>query len=1110
MPTPFETYLSKVESDLRGGKATEHTYRSSLELLMESFERGIEASNDPKHIECGAPDFIVEKRKVPLGYVETKDLGADLNKIEKSDQLKRYFKALHNIILTDYLEFRWYVNGEKKRVVRIASVGAGGRLNPEPNAEANLTQLFRDFYATETPTVRTAKELASRLAGVTHFIREQIVAVLKSEEPALQAAFQKRLTAFKDLLLPALREEEFADLYAQTMTYGLFAAKLSATSAPTAFGTSPKFDRTAVEFGGGREGAFTLASAYQYLFGNKFLRRLFSDVSEELDEIEIVRPYLQDIVSLLNRARFEEILADFGKRTRTEDPVVHFYETFLAAYDPKLRESRGVYYTPEPVVQFIVNSVDALLKSRFGRGWGLADPSVKVLDPATGTGTFLYYVIQKIYEEVQKRKQGGQWKEKSRELLKRIFGFELLIAPYVVSHLKLGLLLKTLDAPLEGRDERLQIYLTNTLEEGVTRAEQLKGLGSYIAEEASDAAHVKKMQDIMVVLGNPPYSGLSANASVDDKGNPNFIGKLLDEYYFVDGARLGERKVWLQDDYVKFIRFGEWRINQTGHGVLAFITNHGYLDNPTFRGMRQHLMNTFDEIYVLDLHGNSKKKEKTPEGGKDENVFDIQQGVAILLAVKNPSPSLPKSANKTSVAEKTSMADLGRVPARAGGVVRHASLWGLRAAKYAALHDSDLNDVDWKEIQPEKPLYLFKPSAKENLDEYNNGWLLTDIMPLNVTGIVTARDEFVIDFENAPLLERMRIFIDANLSDNDVQTRYELQENYAWRVSEARKQLKIDIGKVSANYIKEIVYRPFDVRRIFYHPAVVWRTRSNVMPHMFAGENLAFIATRQTRDNWEVLATEFMCGHKSCAAYDINSLFPLYLYDAPKDEKYAAEMFVSRRPNLAPAFIQALEEKLKLKFDPSPSLPKSANRTSVAENTSMADLGRVSEGRVGFFTPEDVFHYAYAVFHSPTYRSRYAEFLKIDFPRLPITSDKKLFRKLAEKGKELVELHLLKSAKVEEFVTSYSVAGNNAVEKVSFASGKVWINPSQYFGGVPESVWEFKVGGYQVCEKWLKDRKGRVLSREEIDHYQRVVVALKETMRLMKEIDKVIVKWPME
>lgn len=1045
MPTPFETYINSIEKDLKGGKATEYTYRSALEILMEAQARGIAASNDPKHIECGAPDFIVEKGKVPLGYVETKIVGEPLNRIEKSDQMKRYLKALHNLILTDYLEFRWYVNGEKKLTLRLADVGAKGKLTIHPQAEENITNLLRDFYATETPTVASPKELASRLAGVTHFIRDRITDTLNSGDENLQKALSARYNAFRELLLPALKPEEFADLYAQAMTYGLFAAKLSA----------PEGEK------------FTLQTAYQYLFGNKFLRRLFSDVSEELEEIEIIRPYLQDIVSLLNRANFASILADFGKRTRTEDPVVHFYETFLAAYDPKLRESRGVYYTPEPVVQFIVRSVDELLKSRFGKAWGLADSSVKVLDPATGTGTFLYYVIQQIHEEVvTKRNQAGQWQTKSKELLSRLFGFELLIAPYVVSHLKLGLLLQTLGSPLAGKDDRLHVFLTNTLEEGVTRAEQLQGLGHYIAEEASDAAHVKKQADIMVVLGNPPYSKKSSNPSKDSEGNLNFIGKLLREYYFVDGAPLKERNSkWLQNDYIKFIRFGEWRINQTGYGILAYITDHGYLNNPTFCGMRQHLMNTFDEIYLLDLHGNINKNEVSPDGSKDENVFDIQQGVSILIAVKLQTKNR-------------------------GSKIYHHELWSTRKSKYSFLTSSNLDNVNWVELQPTSPQYLFIRQDTRLKPEYESGWLVTEIFKTYASTVTTARNDFSMAFEPETLIRRIKDLIDKSQSDENLKTKYDLKDVSYWKLSDARKELR-EISKIE-KYVKEYCYRPFDFRYVYYHQAVCERLRSEVMRHM-EDENLAFLTHRpQSPRDFTYAYCTTMIGDQNVAANKTggggNSFqFPLYYYDSPKDDKYAAEMFKTRQPNLASAFVSAFGEKLGLSFI----------------EDGQGDLKKT-------FGPEDVFYYSYAVFHNPTYRTRYAEFLKIDFPRLPLTSDKKLFAKLVEKGKELVGLHLLKSPTVEDFITAFPVAGNNKVEKVSYAKNRVWINPSQYFDGVPEKVWEFQVGGYQVCEKWLKDRKERTLSGDEVNHYQRVVVALKETIRLMAEIDKAIVKWPME
>ncbi|MHB8856215.1 MAG: type ISP restriction/modification enzyme [Bellilinea sp.] len=1064
MTITFEEYIKKIEADYRRGNATEYTYRGSFELLVESYGRGINASNDPKHIACGAPDFIVEKGKVPLGYIETKDIGVGLNQIEKSDQMRRYLKALNNLILTDYLEFRWYVNGEKKRTVRAAEIGKNNRLVTTPNAAENLAYLFKDFFTIEAPTVTSPKELANRLAGVTHFIRDQIIQALNSGDPALQKGLEEQYAAFRDLLLPALKAEEFGDLYAQAMTYGLFAAKLSA----------PETEK------------FTLVGAYQFLFGNKFLRRLFSDVSEELDEIEIIRPYLQDIVSLLNRADFHSILADFGRRTRTEDPVVHFYETFLAAYDPKLRESRGVYYTPEPVVQFIVRAVDDLLKTRFGKPWGLADASVKVLDPATGTGTFLYYVIQQIHEEVVvNRKQGGQWAAVSKELLDRLFGFELLIAPYVVAHLKLGLLLKNLEAPLTGRDERLHVYLTNTLEEGVTRSEQLAGLGHYIADEASEAALVKKRTDIMVVLGNPPYSTNSSNSG-------DWITNLVrDSYYPRDDIKEHNPKLLL-DDYVKFIRFGEWRINETGYGILAFITNHGYINGPIFREMRQHLMHSFDEIFVMDLHGNSNLKEKTPDGGKDENVFDIQQGVAIFIAIKNPENNITREQNASSL--------------------RYSNLWGVREYKYSSLLTNRIEDIGWINLEPTPPFFLFEPQEIKLLPEYEQGWKITDILVENSTGIKTHRDHFAIDFNHQLLENRIFEFKDKSIEDEEIRKKFNLPDTRDWKLHGNRENLRHNENW--KKYFQKIVYRPLDFREVYYHSDIVELPRYEIMRHLLH-DNLALLAVRRIRTQpySHFLVINKIVGKDAVSIEDACYVFPLYLYTTPADTAGTlfAQSETTRKPNLSPTFIKALSEKLGLSFIPDPLRPAATSPQPAAPDSA--------EGQAGAgFTPEDVFHYAYAVFHSPTYRTRYAEFLKIDFPRLPLTSDRSLFFALAAKGQELVGLHLLQSARVNDFITSYPAAGTNRVEKVAFApepeggsaTGRVWINATQYFGGVPAAVWNFKIGGYQVCDKWLKDRKGRVLTGEDISHYQRVVVSLKETMRLMAEIDEVIPVWPME
>jgi predicted helicase len=1032
----FASYGKEIEAALQQGNATEHTHRTALKLLLESLDTGITATNEPKRIRCGAPDYIVTQGQTPLGYIEAKDVGESLDKVERGEQMRRYRESLANLVLTDYLEFRWYVGGEHRMTARLARVGLDNKVRLEKDGAEQVAALLTAFLTAQVPTIGTPRELAERMAALARLIRDAIGHALADGDE--HDPLHQQMEGFRRVLLHDLTAAQFADMYAQTICYGLFAARCNHH---------------------GPERFTRLHAAYELPKTNPFLRRMFNHIAgPDLDER--IAWAVEDVAELLHYSDMSAILQNFGKRTRQEDPVVHFYETFLAAYDPKMRESRGVYYTPEPVVSYIVRSVDHILKTDFGLPDGLADAGkikvkhgdaeierhrVLILDPATGTGTFLYGVINRIYESFKNNR--GLWSGYvSQHLLPRLFGFELLMAPYAVAHLKLGLLLGESGYDFAS-DERLRVYLTNTLEEASRAADSL--FAQWVAEEANAAAAVKQELPIMVVLGNPPYSGHSANTG-------QWISDLLRDrggaggsYFEVDGQPLGEKNPkWLNDDYVKFIRFAQWRIERTGYGVLAFITNHGYLDNPTFRGMRRSLMQTFDELYLLDLHGNSKKKEKAPDGGKDENVFDIQQGVAIGIFVKKPRSSTQQPSDSLQT------------------TVHHAHQWGEREKKYNWLRENDVVSTLWTTFAPHSPFYLLVPQDIDLREEYERGWKIADALPINTVGVVTGQDARAI----------------------------------ALTLSEAEHLAKLH--GLPPSTVRRILYRPFDTRFIVYHKQIVTRPRSEVMQHMTASKNLGIVANRQIMDgpirhNW---VTQSMADlHIIQTAHASAYIFPLYLYpSSTKTNLFEADEPSdapgSRRPNLAPEFIADVEKRLGLKFVPDGK----GDRTTT-------------------FGPEDVFDYMYAVFHAPAYRSRYAEFLKIDFPRLPLTSNLALFPALCDLGAQLVGLHLLEQHGPN--LTSYPVAGSNLVEAVRYeeppnasGAGRVWINTAQYFEGVPLEVWNFHVGGYQVCQKWLKDRKGRVLDYDDLTHYRHIVAALAETMRLMAEIDAAIEAhggWPL-
>lgn len=901
--------------------------------------------------------------------------------------------------------------------------------------------------------IKTAKELALKLAQAARHIEQVIPTVYNQEQE--DGYLHTLLKSFQRELLPSLKlssdnekDYSFADIYAQTIAYALFTARV--------FGhvRDKRAGRT-------KETLFDRESAWQQLpETNPFLRKLFKDVSkrsaEELGD-ELIGA-IADIFVILRATKMDAILSDFEMKMNREDIVIRFYEDFLAAYKPQMRERRGVYYTPEPVVSYMVRSVDILVKEKFNKPLGLADPEVMILDPACGTGTFLLWICKLIYQRFQESPatlteglEDKSWSGYVKErLLPRIFGFELLMSPYAIAHLKIGLFLEETGYQVDS-GKRLGIYLINTLEDITLRDEtqqltlNIPQMEQLIAEEAKAGARIKKQEPIMVVIGNPPYSGHSEN------NNP-WIKELVNNYYFVDGKPLGEKNPkWLQDDYVKFIRFAQWRIDKSGQGILAFISNHGFLDNPTFRGMRQHLINSFDGVYIYDLHGNSKKKETDIDGGKDENVFDIQQGVSITLAIKGEDK-----------------------------YINHAHLYGLREYKYNVLTENTVNTTDFNEVEPKSEFYLLIPQNNDLFAEYQQYFKIIDIMPVNSVGIVTARDKLTIQDSPEDIWNIVTDFV--NLDIEEARNKYNLGEDARdWKVNLAQDDLRNH--QDNKNIIVPILYRPFDTKFTYYtgkSRGFICMPRPEVMKNMLLGDNLALITSRLTKGetfkHTQVTnkIVEVIC--MSPKTSNNGFVFPLYLYP---DTNKPKELQQKKRPNFSEDFVKKIE--LNLGYLP---------------------------------TPETIFYYIYAIFHSPTYRTRYAEFLKIDFPRVPLTSDNNLFCQLAEYGEQLVALHLMKSPKLNNLITQFTENGGSQIVDAGhpkYTKSAVVINKKgDKFMGVPEEVWNFYVGGYQVCQKWLKDRKGRTLTDDDIQHYQRVVVALQETMKLMQLIDDAIPEWPIQ
>jgi len=1021
------TYLKSIAETTKQGDAREESYYPALKELFTDFplEKGRRTivTVIPKATEAGIPDFRVwDGDNFIVGYIEAKTPGTNLDLVETSEQLQRYLQTFPNVILTDFYEFRLYRDGVNIDQVTIARSFTAQKLKTTPKLEhpSEFQELAERFFSYKLPLSYTAESLAVQLAKRTRFLRDQVVS-----EELKQAELQKGgiygfYQAFQKYLLPNLTPKQFADLYSQTITYGLFAAR---TRSETSFTR-----RNAVDFIPSTVGI--LRDVFQYIS----LERIS-------DQMEVI---IDDIVSILNVADINNILDQYYHQGKGEDPIVHFYETFLNEYDPQTRERRGVYYTPEPVVKYIVKSVHQLLKTHFNLPDGLADSSVTLLDPAAGTMTFPAEAIKlAVQEYVQKYGEGGKKEFIGNQILRNFYAFELMMAPYAIGHMKISLLLDSLGYQL-GDNERFNLYLTNTLEMEEIQQIAIPGVSS-LSEESHLAGKVKKDEPVMVIMGNPPYSGISSNIN-------EWTEKLLKEdldgaqsYYKVDGKPLGEKKVWLQDDYVKFLRFAQWKIQKAGKGIVAMITNHAYLDNPTFRGMRQSLMKTFDEIYVLDLHGNSLKKEIAPDGGKDENVFDIRTGVSIAFFVKNSQRKDP--------------------------IVWHTDLFGDRHNKYDWLDKHDFESVKYNQITTEPPYYFFVPSDTSNIKHYASWLAVNEIFPVNVTGVLTARDKFAIDFDKNNLLRKVRIFQDLNLDDVFIKEALNLSENYAWKIDSQRREFQ-NITNLEG-FIKKIQYRPFDDRFIFYQPNIVFRMREEVMRHML-NENIGLSTVRQvkTGDTWQhCLVTTRMI--ESCfisnRTSEIGYIFPLFIYPEMEQTDLFNQFQTDVRANIQEELFGLLLRSYKTEV-----------------------------------SPKEIFSYVYAILHSNIYRKKYFVFLRSNFPRIPFTSERDIFMSISFLGQRLIDLHLLKSSELEHPVAKYQGTGDDHVitrPKYSEIYQRLYINSSHYFEGLTPEVWNYQIGGYQVLDKYLKDRKGRRM--DDPRYFIRVATALAKTIEIQKEIDAI-------
>ena len=1021
----YKKYFEDLKKN--GTDGTEHNYRTPFENLLNEIKPNnyIKIIHEPRRKEgFGAPDFLVEKSGAIIGYIETKQIGENLDKTLKTAQLKRYLSISDNLILTNYHDFILIKDNEiLERATLCYSTDiekAGSKLD-EANIK-NVLRLFEKFFFSEPLKISNSKKLATSLAVRGRTLKEYIIEIFKQDNDDNFTIRLKGLhNTFKTSLVEDLGIEEFSDAFTQTVLYGYFLAHLQT------------------------DGDINLEDGAKLIPHSFEVIKEFFNIINYDDMPSQIHWIFKEIVNLINNTDMPKIRKNLSFETG-KDPYLYFYEDFLSEFDAKKRKSRGVYYTPEEVVSFITRSINKILIEKFNKQDGFIDSSVTVLDFAIGTGTFLVMIFNLIFDKIDKN-DGRFTKIIQDHILKNFYGFEYLVAPYAICHLKLSQLLKDKGYDLK-KDERFNIYLADTLDDAEPQIDLHMPV---ISREGEKALKIKKEKDILVITGNPPYNSKSRN-------NKDWITELNKIYKPKDEKNVQP----LNDDYIKFIRYAHWKIEQNGKGVFGFISNNSFINGLIHRKMRNELLKCFDEIYILNLHGNSRIGETAPDGGIDENVFDIMQGVSINIFVKNETENQNEQCK-----------------------IYYYDCFGKRKQKYEFLLANDINSVEWRSIDynnfndefnktrwAEKRFednlsFFTQMNDVELIKDYGNFWGITEMFNQYSSGIKTHRDHFVVGFSENELVDKFNQFNKYNYQN--IIEKLKLKDTRDWNINDAKEKTRnINVKE----FINKYDFRPFDIRYLNYNLDLIERgtNRYKIMQHFLKEDNvgLCFIRNDYGAESFNF----FSVTDKLIDIHTIGGqsyIAPLYIYnESEEDDLFADETHLNKQVNFTNEFVKFINEKYS--FKP---------------------------------TPEEILGYIYAVFHSPTYREKYLELLKIDFPRVPFTDDEKKFKILSELGTELIEHHLLKKTYPDNKIKLIGKADQVNVETINYSEEKIQINPNLYFYPVKPEVWDFYIGGYKVLEKWLKSRKNRELSYQEIEHFIKICNVIEKTIELMGKIDGV-------